>query len=169
MGFAGKLVRVVWLLQSRGITLAAVGVILLLWFTPAQMHFDPELDGPLPGHIVGDSTQLSGETRRLLSLDRQLDLQGTNGDVDGDRLVAPDGIEDEPQPNVVDESGNMKHKLKRLSSEMIRHAHRMKSTLDAEDATSVVSLAEVMLTRLVWMYLACHVFPCILSLWVACG
>jgi hypothetical protein len=128
-------------LQSRGITLAAIGVVLLLWFTPSQMHYDPELDGTVASRLAaenGDGMQFSSEGRRLLSLSGQLDLQGTNGVVEGDRLVAPDVIEGTLQPNVADEAANVHHKLKRLSSEMIRHAHRMKSTLDAEDATSVV-------------------------------
>ena len=37
-------------------------------------------------------------------------------------------------------AGGMKVKLKRIGTEVIRHAHRMKNTLDADDATSVVSL-----------------------------
>ena len=50
-------------MQSRGITLAMVGVVMLLWFTPSQMHYDPELDGPRAGAnplrtVGGEATDL---------------------------------------------------------------------------------------------------------------
>lgn len=54
--------------QGHGIALAAIGVVLLLWFAPVRTHFDVGLDSPasiMNDAVVTDDLRPIGDTGKV--------------------------------------------------------------------------------------------------------